>query len=252
MAERITLMEMPIDAVTEDEAVTTVGDALDQGRGGWVITPNLDHLRAFQTDPEIRPHFREADLVLADGMPLIWASRVQDTPLPERVAGSDLIWSLTDEASRRDASVYLVGGNPGTAAEAGDTLREASPGLRVAGSQCPPMGFEQDPEKVEEVVTAVEHEHPDIVYVGLPLDKQVDLIPKLRRRLPHAWFLGLGVSFSFVTGDVRRAPEWMQRAGVEWIHRLLQEPRRLARRYLVEGLPFATRLFAHAVRRRLA
>lgn len=252
MPDRIELMDMPIDRVTRGEAVSAVGDALEHGRGGWVITPNLDHLRAYHREPQLREHFEDADLVLADGMPLVWASRVQDTPLPERVAGSDLIWSLTDEARRRDASIYLVGGNPGTAEQAGDVLREAAPGVKVAGAECPPMGFEADADKVEEVVSTVERERPDIVYVGLPLDKQVDLIPRMRARLPSSWFLGLGISFSFVTGDVHRAPAWMQRAGLEWVHRLGQEPRRLAKRYLVEGLPFATRLFAHAARRRLA
>jgi N-acetylglucosaminyldiphosphoundecaprenol N-acetyl-beta-D-mannosaminyltransferase len=252
MGERITLMDMPIDRVTESEAVATVGNALERGRGGWVITPNLDHLRTFARRPEIRPHFEEADLVLADGMPLVWASRVQDTPLPERVAGSDLIWSLTHEARRRDASIYLVGGNPGTAAEAGDVLRETAPGVKIAGSECPPMGFEADERKVEEVVETVGDERPDIVYVGLPLDKQVNLIPRLRDRLPSSWFLGLGISFSFVTGDVARAPLWMQRSGLEWVHRLSQEPTRLFHRYVVEGLPFSTRLFLHAMRRRVA
>jgi N-acetylglucosaminyldiphosphoundecaprenol N-acetyl-beta-D-mannosaminyltransferase len=211
-----------------------------------VMTPNLDHLRLFRSSDDLRRHFEEADLVVADGIPLVWASRIQDTPLPERVAGSDLIWSLTKEAERREASVYLVGGNPGTAEAAGEVLRERAPGLTIAGTDCPPRGFEQRPGEVDSLGARIERSRPDIVYVGLPLDKQVALIPPLRRVLPSAWFLGLGISFSFVCGEVRRAPRWMQRVGLEWVHRLLQEPRRLFRRYLVHGLPFAARLFAHA------
>jgi N-acetylglucosaminyldiphosphoundecaprenol N-acetyl-beta-D-mannosaminyltransferase len=249
---RISLMEMPIDCVTEDEAVAQIGDALEGGRGGWVITPNLDHLRAFRREPELREPFREADLVLADGMPLVWASQIQNTPLPERVAGSDLIWSLSSEAGRKGASVFLVGGNPGTAEEAGEALARSSPGLDLAGAHCPPRGFERDQLELARIERSLRRAHPDLVYVGLPLDKQVKLIPRLRRSAPSAWFLGLGISFSFVTGDVRRAPRWMQRSGLEWIHRLVQEPRRLARRYLVEGIPFSAALFAHALRRRLA
>jgi N-acetylglucosaminyldiphosphoundecaprenol N-acetyl-beta-D-mannosaminyltransferase len=248
--ERISLMEMPIDPVTHGEALGTVIGGLARGEGGWVITPNLDHLRQYRDRPDVRRHFADADLVTADGMPLVWASRIQDTPLPERVAGSDLIWSLTRGAARLGASVYLVGGNPGTADSAARVLSEAAPGLEIAGTSCPPPGFEDDPVQVERVEHAVAERSPDLVYVGLPLDKQLALIPRLRQRLPSAWFLGLGVSFSFVCGDVRRAPRWMRATGLEWVWRLMQEPRRLARRYLVDGLPLAGALFAHALKRR--
>jgi N-acetylglucosaminyldiphosphoundecaprenol N-acetyl-beta-D-mannosaminyltransferase len=250
--ERIDLMGLPVDPVTSEDAVTTVTDELERGQGGWVITPNLDHLRSYRRHPELREHFHRADLVLADGMPLVWASRLQATPLPERVAGSDLIWSLSREAAERGASVYLVGGNPGSAEAAAGVLQDAAPGLEVAGTHSPPMGFLDDAgerRRAEEEVAAGD---PDIVYVGLPLDKQVELIPQLRKRLPNAWFLGLGISFSFVCGEVRRAPDWMRATGLEWLHRLSQEPRRLARRYLVDGPPFMVALFAHSLRRRLA
>jgi N-acetylglucosaminyldiphosphoundecaprenol N-acetyl-beta-D-mannosaminyltransferase len=247
---RISLMEMPIDATTEEEVVEAVGEGVTRGQGGWVITPNLDHLRLFRSSDDVRRHFEDADLVVADGMPLVWASRIQDTPLPERVAGSDLIWSLAEEAERRRASIYLVGGNPGTAEQAGEVLRERAPGLTIAGTDCPPMGFESRPREIDSVADRIERSDPDIVYVGLPLDKQVALIPRLRRVVPSAWFLGLGISFSFVSGEVRRAPGWMQQTGLEWVHRLMQEPGRLFRRYLIDGLPFAARLFAHAARSR--
>jgi N-acetylglucosaminyldiphosphoundecaprenol N-acetyl-beta-D-mannosaminyltransferase len=249
--DRIDVMGLPLDAVTGEDAVSTVADELERGQGGWVITPNLDHLRSYRRRPELREHFHTADLVLADGMPLVWASRLQATPLPERVAGSDLIWSLSREAAHRGASVYLVGGNPGSAEAAADVLQEAAPGLEVAGAHSPPMGFLDDADERRRTEAEVAAGDPDIVYVGLPLDKQVELIPPLRRRLPRAWFLGLGISFSFVCGEVRRAPAWMRASGLEWVHRLAQEPRRLARRYLVEGAPFTFALLAHSLRRRL-
>lgn len=249
--DRVDLMGLEVDRMTAREVVEAVSAELDRGRGGWVITPNLDHLRAFRRSPELRRHFRDANLVVADGMPLVWASRLQRTPLPERVAGSNLIWALSKEAAVEGASVYLVGGSPGTADAAAGVLREAAPGLEVAGAHCPPLGFEEDGTELQRVESAVAAAKPDLVYVGLPLDKQVALIPRLRERLPRAWFLGLGISFSFVCGEVARAPTWMQTMGLEWVHRLTQEPRRLARRYLVEGLPFSLALFAHSLRRRL-
>ena len=244
--ERVSLMGLDIDAMTEEQAVARVVDRSLNDEGGWVITPNLDHLRQFRRKPSLRRHFAEADLVLADGMPLVWASRLQDTPLPERVAGSDLIWSLTEELGRRGGSLFLVGGNPGTAEEAGGMLEQRAPGLRVVGTTCPPVGFEFDDDQMESIVTSLRDARPDVVYVGLPLDKQVAVIPHLREQLPGTWFLGLGISFSFVTGDVARAPAWMQRHGLEWIHRLVQEPKRLFRRYLLEGVPLSASLFTRS------
>jgi N-acetylglucosaminyldiphosphoundecaprenol N-acetyl-beta-D-mannosaminyltransferase len=249
--ERVSLMGLDIDAMTEEQVVAQVVDRSLNDEGGWVITPNVDHLRSYRRRPELRRYFHSADLLLADGMPLVWASRLQGTPLPERVAGSDLIWSLSREAARRRASVYLVGGNPGSAEAAAGVLRDAAPGLEVAGAHSPPMGFLEDAAERRRSERFVAEANPDIVYVGLPLDKQVELIPRLRERLPHAWFLGLGISFSFVCGEVSRAPDWMRSTGLEWIHRLVQEPQRLGRRYVVEGLPFMLELFAHSLRRRL-
>src|SRR4029077_9781110 len=105
--DRVSLLGMDVDALTEREAVAEIMGSLRRGRGGWVLTPNLDHLRHHRHDDGVRAAFAAADLVLADGMPLVWASRLQGTPLPERVAGSDLIWSLSDAGGRAGASVFL-------------------------------------------------------------------------------------------------------------------------------------------------
>lgn len=242
--DRIRLLGVPIDRLTAPAAITAILAALREGRGGWVVTPNLDHLRRLVRDPEFAAICEDADLRLADGMPLVWASRLQRTPLPQRVAGSDLIWSLSEAAARQGRSIYLLGGNPGAAARAAEILATRFPGLLIAGVSCPEFGFDSDPARRQTVLAAVAGSRPDLVYVALGSPKQERLIRELRPLVPSAWCLGLGISFSFVTGEVRRAPRWMQRIGLEWAHRLRQEPRRLAGRYLLEGLPFAVRLLA--------
>jgi N-acetylglucosaminyldiphosphoundecaprenol N-acetyl-beta-D-mannosaminyltransferase len=247
----IDLLGVPFHVVTEREAVELVLGELDARRGGWVVTPNLEILRRWVAEPEIAALCSQADLVVADGMAIVWAARLQGTPLPARVAGSDLIHSLTARAAERGRSVFFLGGNPGTAEDAARILASRNPGLRVAGTCCPPFGYESDPSSMRTLRELVVSSRPDIVYVGLGLPKQDRLIESLRGDLPGAWWLGVGVSFSFVSGDVRRAPAWMQRVGLEWVHRLAQEPRRLASRYLVHGLPFAARLFASCAARRL-
>jgi N-acetylglucosaminyldiphosphoundecaprenol N-acetyl-beta-D-mannosaminyltransferase len=242
----VSLMGLDFDAVTEEQTVDTVLRARQEGRGGWLVTPNLEYLRAYQERDEVRREFDAADLVVPDGAPLLWASRVKDEPLPGRVAGSDLIWSLSEKASRRGASIFLLGGSAGSAEAAAERLRARFPDLAVRGVACPPRGFERDPRDVEAIARRVAACSPDIVFIGLPLNKHLVMGRSLRRLAPDAWLVGVGVSFSFVSGDIRRAPRWVQRAGLEWAHRLAQEPRRLFRRYVVEGIPFAARLLAYS------
>jgi N-acetylglucosaminyldiphosphoundecaprenol N-acetyl-beta-D-mannosaminyltransferase len=252
--ERVALMGLEIDCLDESETIATALEGLSAEVGGWICPANLDVLRQCVASSEIRELVRTADVVVADGMPLLWASRLAGRPLPERVAGSSLIETLPRAAAGAGATVFLLGGNPGAAECAAERLRDSSPDLRIAGVLCPPMGFERDEAQVAAIEAALRTARPDIVFVGLGFPKQERLIKRLRPVLPQAWFVSCGVSFSFVSGEVTRAPRWVQRAGLEWLHRLVQEPRRLFRRYIVDGLPFLARVVAHALlsRRRRA
>jgi N-acetylglucosaminyldiphosphoundecaprenol N-acetyl-beta-D-mannosaminyltransferase len=243
----IALRGVRLHAVTEVQAVQHVLDQLGAGKGGWVLTPNLDHLRRLGRDRVFRALYTHANLVVADGMPLIWASRLQGTPLPERVAGSSLISSLSAGAAKANRSIYLLGGDPGTADHAAATLLSRNPNLTIAGTHCPDVGFEKDEKQLAAVIQRLVEARPDIIFVALGSPKQEWLIGQLRGYLPKAWWLGIGISFSFLSGQVRRAPRWMQRVGLEWLHRLCQEPRRLGRRYLLEGIPFGTSLLASSL-----
>jgi N-acetylglucosaminyldiphosphoundecaprenol N-acetyl-beta-D-mannosaminyltransferase len=241
---RVTLLGQPIDRVTGAQALDRIFGDLAAGCGGWVVTPNLDILRRLVLDAEFRNLCSDASLMLADGTPLVWASRLKGTPLPQRVAGSDLIGDLAARAARENRSMFFLGGNPGAAEGAARLLAQRCPGLRIAGTECPTLGFERDTVYLAGLTTRLVDARPDLVLVALGSPKQELLTTSLRPRLGAAWFLGVGVSFSFVTGEVRRAPRWLQRLGLEWTHRLVQEPRRLWRRYLVDGVPFAFRLLA--------
>jgi N-acetylglucosaminyldiphosphoundecaprenol N-acetyl-beta-D-mannosaminyltransferase len=235
----VRLLGVPLDNITAAEAIDRIAGELSEGRGGWVLTPNLDILRVLARDPEYAALCSPTTLRVADGMPLIWASRLQRTPLPERIAGSDLIWTLTARAAQEGRSVFFLGGNPGAADDAVVRLKEQNPTLRVAGTECPPMGFEKSPEYLAGLERRLCSAAPDICYVALGPPKQDRLIRRLMPLLPGTWFLGVGISFSYVSGEVHRAPVWMRRIGLEWVHRLVQEPRRLGKRYLIHGIPFA-------------
>jgi N-acetylglucosaminyldiphosphoundecaprenol N-acetyl-beta-D-mannosaminyltransferase len=231
-----------LHALDEAGTIRHVIDALEGGRGGIMVTHNLDHLRRLRTDPEFRRICDGADLRVADGMPVVWAAALRGTPLPARVAGSSLMEPLAGAAAAAGKSVFLLGGMPGTADAAADELRRLHPSLRVAGTACPPVGFERDAEYVAGLRRQLADSGADIVFVALGSPKQEVLADAHHDVLPRAWWIGVGISFSFLCGDVQRAPRWMQRAGLEWVHRLAQEPRRLARRYLVDGVPYALRL----------
>lgn len=241
-----------IHAITEAQCVAHVMQSLASDRGGWIATANLDHMRRLRSSQEFREIYAEASVVVADGMPLIWAARLQGDPLPERVAGSDLIHSLTAGAAANDRSVFFLGGDPGSAIAAAAQLVEDHPKLRVAGNYCPAVGFEKDPAQMAELRRVIEESGADIVYVALGSPKQEALIREIHSVLPQAWWIGVGISFSFVCGAVQRAPRWVQRIGMEWLHRLLQEPRRLGVRYLWHGPPYLMWLVGSALRTRLS
>ena len=254
--ERVHLDGTGIDRITEGEVVSVVREALAAGRGGRIITPNVDILRRAQVNERVRAYLDDADLVVADGMPLVWASRLTGAPVPERVAGSSLIWSLSAGLGHDHRSVFVIGGAPGVdggpdgASRAADRLAAECPGLRIAGTLCPDRGFEKDPISYSEFCARVAGAEPDLVFVGLGFPKQEKVITRLRAHLPFAWFIGCGAAVNFVAGDVDRAPRWMQRSGLEWAHRLGVEPRRLAGRYLKHDAPYAMKLLAGAAVRR--
>jgi N-acetylglucosaminyldiphosphoundecaprenol N-acetyl-beta-D-mannosaminyltransferase len=246
-AGSVEILGMHLCKVDEPACIGRILAGLARGEGGWVVTSNIDTLRRHVFEPAFRQLLAAATLFVADGMPLVWASMLQGSPLPARVSGSNLISSLSAAAAQHGHSVFLLGGDPGTAEAAAAVLLENNPGLRVAGTCCPPFGFERDPQQLQAIRDALLQAAPDIIYVGLSCPKQEWLISQLKPALPASWWLGLGHSFSFLARRTARAPRWIQHAGMEWLHRLLQEPRRLARRYLVQGLPFVVYVLSRSL-----
>jgi N-acetylglucosaminyldiphosphoundecaprenol N-acetyl-beta-D-mannosaminyltransferase len=249
--KQASVMGLPLDTLDHGDLVQLFLEGVRAGKGGWIVTPNLDVLRQFRADPGSRELVLAASHRVADGQPIVWASRLAGTPVPERVPGSDLVLSLPEAAARAGVRVFLLGGNPGVAADAARHLQALNPGLQHVGSYCPPFGYEDDPEELDRIKDALRAARPTLVLIGLGFPKQERLIRTLRPEFPGAWFAGVGISLSFLTGDQSRAPTLLQRLGLEWMHRLLHEPRRLFRRYVVRGLPFSFRLFGWALAHRL-
>lgn len=244
--ETIDLCGMPLASLRSEQLVAHVFEQLGLGKGGWLITANLDFLRRFVRDPASRRMYADADLRVADGMPLVWASQMQGTPLPERVAGSSLLVPLCQAAARAGHSVYLLGGDPAATPVAAQRLCERAPGLQIVGLSSPQISAEVSEADLATIRETLRALSPAIVFVAFGSPKQERVIARLRGDFPQTWWVGVGISFSFLAGHVQRAPLIVQRLGLEWAHRLVQEPERLFRRYIIEDLPFAFELFGRA------
>ncbi|WP_433371591.1 WecB/TagA/CpsF family glycosyltransferase [Streptosporangium sp. CA-115845] len=248
---RIRVGAVEVMAVSEAELLDHVAAEWRRGRGGAIVTANVDIVRAATRDPDLAGLVARSEMVVADGMPVVWAAGLAGAALPCRITGASLVHSLAGRAARENRSVYLLGGEPGVPEAAARVLAGRCPGLRVAGTCSPPFGFDSSPEGVREVVAEVVAAAPDLVLAGLGFPKQERIIAALRAELPDAWYLGCGAGIPMAAGRFRRAPGPVQRVGAEWLYRLALEPRRLARRYLRDDAPFAVALLAGALRTRL-
>jgi N-acetylglucosaminyldiphosphoundecaprenol N-acetyl-beta-D-mannosaminyltransferase len=249
----VTLAGFDFADISEEQCVELIVGERLQGRGGWVITANCDFLHKAHAHADVRALYQRADLVVADGMPVIWASWIQGTPLTRgRICGSDLIYSLPAACARAGMSVFLLGGVGDVADRAEAALKARNPELHIAGKYSPPFGFENHPEQYEIMRTALGTARPDIILVALGAPKSERLIQRLRQSAPSAWWMGVGASFEFASGTRSRAPAFMQRTGTEWLYRMFQDPTRLVRRYLGDNLPYLAVLFAAAVKQRFS
>ena len=200
------VMGLPFHRLDARQLVGRFVEGARAGKGGWIVTPNLDILRQYTATSEARDLILQATHRVADGLPIVWASRVAGTPLPERVPGSDLVLTLPEAAADAGLSVFLLGGNPGVADAAAARLQAMNPRLGDVGFYCPPFGFEDDPEELARIRRTLRAAQPDLVLVGLGFPKQERVIRLLRPELPGAWFAGVGISLSFLAGDQPRAP----------------------------------------------
>lgn len=202
-------------------------------RGGpaTVVTPNADQVVNLESNPALRAAYARADLVVPDGMPVVWAARLLGTPVKGRVTGADLMPRLCEMAAQRGLKVFLLGGAEGVAERAADNLVRANPRLVVAGTCCPPPGFEDDAEQNAAITEAIRNSDADLVFVCLGSPKQEVWAWKHLGHFDKGVFLGVGAAIDFCAGTVQRAPRWMQDAGLEWLFRVSQEPRRLVGRY---------------------
>ena len=207
-----------------------------------VITTNADHLYKINNDEYFRKIYDETPIIVADGVPLLWASRLLGKPLPERINGTDLMEHLCGVAERHGYGIFLVGGHDRVAERCAEFLRKHHPKLNVLGAISPSDNFLFPSKECDDVVDKVSNAKPDILFVGFGAPKQEKWIYEYKQRMGVPICIGVGVSFSFISGELRRAPLLFQRAGLEWLWRFFLEPRRLFVRYAVSNTYFVWRV----------
>jgi exopolysaccharide biosynthesis WecB/TagA/CpsF family protein len=232
-----------LDGLEGQAVVRHIVSSAANGVGGRMANVNVDTLRQALASPRLRQQINECDLVLADGVPIVWTTRLQGTPVPERVSASEMIWPMCEEAARSDVGVFLLGGAPGAAARSAARLGERFPGLQI-DHLCPPLGFERSASEMAAITWALSARRPGIVFCAFGAPKQEHVMSLLAGRFPSTWFVACGGTFEMVCGDLPQAPRWMRKSALEWAHRLRLEPRRLFQRYVVRDIPFAAKLFA--------
>jgi N-acetylglucosaminyldiphosphoundecaprenol N-acetyl-beta-D-mannosaminyltransferase len=238
-ASRLRIGTLPVDPLTFDETIAALLALAEAGRGGTVFTPNVDHVVRAEHDLAFRAAYAAASLSVVDGMPLMWAARLLGTPLPQKISGSDWFEPLLAACARAGHGVYFIGGRQDAGSTARDRLLAKFPTLRIAGVGPRTRDIESDLALLDQVREDLRRTRPAFAVVALGSPLQEIWAAQVREAVAPTVLLGLGSVLDLAAGFIPRAPRWASKVGLEWLYRLLREPRRLWRRYLVRDPAFA-------------
>jgi N-acetylglucosaminyldiphosphoundecaprenol N-acetyl-beta-D-mannosaminyltransferase len=246
---RVNICDVGIDSYSFQQVIDLITDhALHSQVPEYVVTPNAHHLLLLQQDQYFREIYQNAFLSVPDGVPLLWAAKFLGTPLNDRVNGTDLFEQLCAIAAQKQLRVFFLGGRPGAAEKVATVLQARYPNLKIVGTYCPPYGFERDAAELNRINTEVIAAAPHILFVGLGAPKQEKWIYEHYQSLGVPISIGIGVSFEFVADMVKRAPILMQKLGLEWLFRLVVEPKRLWKRYIIGNPAFVGLVIKQKIR----
>jgi N-acetylglucosaminyldiphosphoundecaprenol N-acetyl-beta-D-mannosaminyltransferase len=245
MNTRITMMGCAVDNLTMEETLATIEGFIQSGRPHQHVVVNVDKLVKASRDPALRAIINGCDLVNADGMPVVWASRLLGKPLKQRVAGVDLFDALMRRAAERGWRVYLLGAQDDVVLDVRAKYQRAYPRIRFAGHR---HGYWRADQELD-VAAEIRDSGADLLFVAISSPYKEQFLGRHQRAMGVPFAMGVGGSFDVAAGRVKRAPAWMQHTGLEWFYRFLQEPRRMFRRYFIEDLAFFWLFLKEAARR---
>lgn len=248
MRLKIDLFNIRIDPLTRGEAVAAICNYFreDSFDAHMVVTPNVDHVVKLHSDNDFQAAYNDASLVLIDGNPVVWAAKLMGKPVPETVPGSDLAVLLLEQAKLEQAfSIFLLGAPPGVGEKARKKIEDTYKNVRVVGNYCPPLGFEQDSEELQNINQQINDVKPDLLLVGLGAPKQELWASANRQQLQAKVILCAGATIEFIAQEKKRAPVWVQNVAMEWFYRMMLEPKRLISRYLHDAIVFPYLVLRH-------
>lgn len=231
---RMKFMNTEIDNLTMQETLQAINQLIQENKSAYVVTPNVDHIVQLETNRELQEVYKNAALILTDGKPLLWIANWYGTPIKEKISGSDLFPLLCNMAAAKGYKMFFLGAAEGVAKRAAENLTMKYKGLQVVGIYSPPFGFENNKNEMDKIKNMIKASKPDILIVGLGCPKQEKFMYHHCKELGVPISFGLGASFDFEAGNIKRAPRWMANHGLEWLFRITQDPKRMAKRYLVD------------------
>ncbi len=233
---RMKFMNTEIDNLTMQETLDAIDKIIAKEKGEYVVTPNVDHIVQLEKDKELKAVYDNASLILTDGKPLLWIAKWYGTPIKEKISGSDLFPLLCERSAQKGYKMFFLGAKEGVAAKAAANLMKRYEGLNVVDTYSPPFGFESNQLEINKIKNMITKSKPDILIVGLGCPKQEKFMYHYCKELDVPISFGLGASFDFEAGNIKRAPKWMANHGLEWLFRITQDPKRMAKRYLVDDV----------------
>lgn len=228
---RIKFLNTYIDNLTMNEAIEKIDRLILKNNSSYVVTPNLDHIVVLENDKEFAKAYKNADLIVADGKPLIWISKYLKNPIKEKISGSDLFPQMCKLASVKGYTIFILGAAEGVAEKAALNLEKKYEGLKIVGTYSPPIGFENNSNELMIIKRKITEVKPDILAVSLGSPKGEKYICNHLREYGVALGISIGATIDFEAGNIKRAPRWMSECGLEWLYRITRDPKRLIKRY---------------------
>lgn len=243
-------MNTEIDNLTMEEALVEIEQLIQKHKKSYVVTPNLDHIVLLEKDEEFAKVYKSADLIVADGKPLIWISKWLRNPIKEKISGSDLFPQMCGMAADRGYTIFILGAAEGIAEKAAENLEQKYPGVKFVGTYSPKYGFETMPDELEHIKECILQSRPDILAVSLGSPKGEKFIFRHLEEYGVPLSISIGATIDFEAGNIQRAPKWMSECGLEWLYRTIKEPRRLAKRYFVDAISIVPIMFKYKRKRK--
>ncbi len=252
-SKRVRLFGVEIDLYSMSETVGMIMQWLRQPENAckFVVTPNVDHIVKVQTDIGLQASYQQAALVVTDGKPVVWAASLLGVSIPGTVPGSDLVPAIFDaaEANKISIKVFLLGAMPGVADRAKATILRKWPVVNVVGTLSPDFGFDKNQNESQAICEVVNNSGAELLVLGLGAPKQELWVTQYAPHIKVKVALCVGATIDFLAGEKARAPMWMRKIGLEWLHRMLSEPKRLAKRYFIDAIVFPKLIFKEWLRR---